>query len=198
MEDIYYIQRKVSIDQIHGNVIAEQPPVDGRAFHNLLFHPIAGDSRPQEENGPLLSLRSLQFGLLDEDLVNAMSVATITSAQCTEAPGSLCDGRMGAVAGGGRPCRTCGQQHHNCPVVFSKSENSCCRPGHFGQIRLPYPVVNPLFVSLLVTVMQTICVNCQRLRLSPFYIQSIPSSVIVRGWGSPQPCFLNVLVHCID
>ena len=101
--------------------------MNGKAFHNLLFHPIAGDSRPQEDNGPLLSLRSLQFEsdvralprarllirLLDERLMLQMSVANITAGQCTEAPGGLSDVRMGAAAGSGRPCRTCGQQHHN-------------------------------------------------------------------------------------
>lgn len=47
------------------------------------------------------------------------------------------------------------------------------RPGHFGRIVLPHPVINPLFVSLLVSVLQSICVNCHRLRLSPHYVNLV-------------------------
>ena len=46
-------------------------------------------------------------------------------------------------------------------------------PGHFGHIVLPHPVVNPLFVNLLVSVLQTLCMNCHRLRISPYYIQAL-------------------------
>ena len=74
----------------------------------------------------------------------------------------------------GKVCSTCTQHHHNCP-------------GHFGHIVLPYPIFNPLFINLLVTVLQinvracqtggtvipTVCMNCHRLRLSPHYIQAL-------------------------
>lgn len=42
--------------------------------------------------------------------------------------------------------------------------------------------MNPLFVGLLVAVMQTICVNCHRLRLSPHYINAVvPQSTTARN-----------------
>ena len=46
-------------------------------------------------------------------------------------------------------------------------------PGHFGHIQLPFPVVNPLFVGLLVSILNVVCMNCHRLRISPHYIQAV-------------------------
>ena len=87
-----------------------------------------------------------------------LSVASITNASYSTNPGCLADIRMGATTNG-KACQTCKQHHHNCP-------------GHYGSMQLPYPVVNPLFVGLLVAVLQLVCVNCQRLRISPHYIQN--------------------------
>ena len=44
---------------------------------------------------------------------------------------------------------------------------------HFGRIPLPHAVVNPLFVGLLVSVLQSLCIHCQRLRLSPYYVNAV-------------------------
>ena len=56
-------------------------------------------------------------------------------------------------------------------IVLDKEENKFSSLfGHFGCIQLPYPVLNPMFLSLLVAVLQVHCINCHRLRLSPFYV----------------------------
>lgn len=75
---------------------------------------------------PMLSMKMLQFGILDTDGVRDLSVTQVTSPLCNETNGSLNDLRMGASVNG-KACITCEQQHHNCP-------------GHFGHIRLPHPV----------------------------------------------------------
>ena len=54
---------------------------------------------------------------------------------------------------------------------MSKCHGTNC-PGHFGRIGLPHAVINPLFVGLLTVVLQTVCMNCQRLRISPYYLQA--------------------------
>lgn len=59
------------------------------------------------------------------------------------------------------------------PRTSLRGEEGSATPGHFGRIQLPHPVVNPLFVGLVVTVMQTVCFNCHRLRLSPYYINTM-------------------------
>lgn len=46
-------------------------------------------------------------------------------------------------------------------------------PGHFGRIVLPHPVLNPMFIPLLVAVLQTVCIHCHRLRLSPYYVATL-------------------------
>ena len=77
---------------------------------------------------------------------------------------------MGASAVSNKPCETCGNNHHNCP-------------GHFGRILLPHPIVNPLFVGLLVSVLQTLCVHCNRLRLSPYYVNTMVPPLSARTSG---------------
>ena len=74
----------------------------------------------------MLSMKMLQFGILDTDGVRDLSVTQVTSPLCNETTGSLNDLRMGASVNS-KACITCEQQHHNCP-------------GHFGHIHLPHPV----------------------------------------------------------
>ena len=152
---VSYVQRRMQ----------PEPPVRGTdTLHGLLFQLIAGDSLASSpavaELPELLSLHHLQFGILDARTVDELAVVTITNPATTDAPGALGDARMGASPGRTSACGTCGQQHHNCP-------------GHFGRICLPHPVVNPLFVTMLTAVLQTLCFHCHRLRLSPFYITTL-------------------------
>jgi hypothetical protein len=180
-----YVQRCLPED---GSGVPGERGVTGMTLHHLLFHPIAGDSAAHEQQShwpPLLVPRGLQFGILDEPspprahesgglasaTIASLAVANVTNPSSTETPGSLSDQRMGASPNHSGLCHTCRQQHHNCP-------------GHFGRIALPcaswsrrtgptswvHPVINPLFVSLLVTVLQGCCMNCNRLRLSPHYV----------------------------
>jgi hypothetical protein len=135
----------------------------GRLMHHTLFHPIAGDSlshMPAETmigGGRPFSMRALRFGILDAGTIERMSVVVVTSPLTNDTKGSLSDLRMGAGADRNQACETCSQFHNNCP-------------GHFGRIVLPHPVINPLFVNLLANVLQTMCLNCNGLRVSPFYI----------------------------
>ena len=106
-----YVQRRIT---------AVPPPLrerGGDTLHTLLFHPIAGDSlamRADQEKLPeLLSLRHLQFGILDARTVDELAVVTVTNAATTDAPGALSDPRMGASPARSGACQTCGQQHHN-------------------------------------------------------------------------------------
>lgn len=171
-EEIEYLQRRLPANTLG----SDAPGHGGDTLHALLFHPIAGDSMaglaPVPRVSPALSLSSLHFGIMDTTTVLDLAVVTVTSsASGTDTPGSLSDPRMGATPGRSHPCETCEQHHHNCP-------------GHFGCIRLPHPVLNPLFITPLVAILQTLCVHCRRLRLSPYYIQTIfpprPRAQLVR------------------
>ena len=158
-----YVQRRLIVPEEMGNRTERSDPSSsyGEELHALLFHPIAGDSCQSKGEPkrvglpPLLCLKRLQFGLLDAKTMVDLSVAVITSPSCNLNPGCLNDLRMGAGVGG-KACQTCGHHHHNCP-------------GHFGRIQLPHPVINPLFVGLLIrfffSVSQTTCLGppcCRR------------------------------------
>lgn len=176
---VMHVQRRIfqvmGEDGVQWNGVHSPPPITntGGSLDTILFQPIAGDgaraSASTKINELLFSwcvktadsgtIKGLQFGMLDTETIERMAVVLITNPLCTEQPGCLTDLRMGASAVANRNCDTCHESHHNCP-------------GHFGRIDLPYPVINPLFVNLLVNVMQTLCVNCHRLRLSPWYLHA--------------------------
>lgn len=131
-------------------------------IHSLIFHAVAGDSRftaapnGETELNILAFLQTLSFGILDASVIKFLATATITNPSTLPAIGCLGDLRMGATHQG-QHCTTCHHNHHNCP-------------GHFGMILLPHPVYNPMFIGLLLNVLQTLCVHCHRTRLSPWYI----------------------------
>ena len=112
-----YVQRRLVVTEDAGRPSSTVP--SGTELHSLLFHPIAGDSthiRTQDTAttgmASLLSLKRLQFGLLDNATMLDLSVATIISSSCSTGLGCLNDLRMGANPNG-KPCQTCGQQHHD-------------------------------------------------------------------------------------
>lgn len=133
----------------------------GGTLGSILFQPIAGDATLAATDQVIDSggsvLRGVQFGILDAETIQRLSVVTVTNPACKEQPGCLSDLRMGASSVTGRACESCRQDHHHCP-------------GHLGRIQLPHPVLNPLFVTLVSAVLQTVCVHCHRLRLSPWYV----------------------------
>ncbi len=38
-------------------------------------------------------------------------------------------------------------------------------PGHFGMIRLPLPVINPLFSKTLLTIFRMSCLGCHKISI---------------------------------
>ena len=113
-----YVQRKIDVcDEMSTSSMVAA--FYGNDLHGLLFHPIAGDSmQPRTgaedpDMGAMLSMKQLQFGLLDPDMMRDLSVAHITNGSCAEVLGGLSDLRMGATPHG-QACQTCG--HH--PDIF--------------------------------------------------------------------------------
>lgn len=155
---------------------AEAPPYQ-HFMRDLLFSPLTGDATAHltpEIEAKHDGIKALRLTMASPGLLRASSVAQIhcTTGVPTEPNkklfGSLYDPRLGHGAqymhdGSSGACRTiphcytCGMDYHNCP-------------GHSGHIELPMVIINPLFTQLVVTIMQTLCVNCCRLRISPYYI----------------------------
>jgi DNA-directed RNA polymerase subunit A' len=73
--------------------------------------------------------------------------------------GGLFDPRMGVLENG-KLCRSCGLNNHNCP-------------GHFGHIKLNYPIANPLFKDEIAAYANCFCMRkmCARLVLTKDQMQ---------------------------
>lgn len=204
-----YVQRRLPQNGGAGHATAPVP--DG--LHDLLFYPIAGDSlAPDTTLRAAISLRWLQFARRRTTpnpgyLTRRPWPTCPWSPSPTQArprvrqpgfhslPATLSDARMGPGPGSTGACQTCRQQrtergwavrpwaslarrHHNCP-------------GHFGRIQLPHPVVNPLFVPLVAVVLQSVCMHCCRLRLSPHYVNHV-----IPGRGRPIQRLKAVAALC--
>lgn len=155
-----YRQRQIFVDRSPDNRKDANEQPHENALHSLIFNAIAGDVTVKTP-GPLKSvfqIQHIQFGMMDATTVRRICPVLITSPMTTgTAIGNLSDARMGAQQD--RKCSTCRNTYQNCP-------------GHFGRVELPHAVFNPMFLGLLVNVLQCLCVSCRRLRISPWYIQA--------------------------
>jgi len=97
---------------------------------------------------------SIQFDLLSEQEILAMSVVEITSTKLSGS-GSLYDEKMGPTVITKETCVTCGLSGKNCA-------------GHFGHIVLGYPIFHPLFESEIIALIKSLCFNCNRVITDEF------------------------------
>ncbi|OSX68017.1 hypothetical protein POSPLADRAFT_1177028 [Postia placenta MAD-698-R-SB12] len=107
---------------------------------------------------PIRKVKEVQFGILAPEEIKAYSVAKIEFAEVmdetTHKPkvGGLMDPRMGTIDRNFK-CQTCGEGMSECP-------------GHFGHIELARPVFHPGFIVKVKKILECICVNCGRLKVS--------------------------------
>ena len=59
-----------------------------------------------------------------------------------------------------------GEQRNYTPCATCKKHNTEC-PGHFGIIKLPFPVYNKIFVSVVIKILQSTCICCHRPLILP-------------------------------
>lgn len=92
-------------------------------------------------------LESITFGIASKEYILQQSVVHLTN---TDKIGDGCvyDERMGPLDS--RSCKTCGLSNVKCT-------------GHFGHIVLKTPVINPIFASKLLLVLNSYCLKCVRL-----------------------------------
>lgn len=192
-----YVQRQIALDM----ETRKTGKTGKNALHGMVFQSIAGDStasvttKPSDIGNVLQNMDHLQLGIMDANTVRRLSVTAVTNASPTNTMGCLSDLRMGASHT--QNCATCKNNYHNCP-------------GHFGRIELPYAVYNPMFVGLLSNVLQCLCISCNRLRLSPWYIRmTIPSKLCAflahsffhstnqRRWQSTHPQAPQIHFHAV-
>lgn len=104
-------------------------------------------------NPPLRPVESIQFGLLSPEEIRAMSVCEIKNSRVAQPPTeTVYDERMGPAHSRGI-CSTCNEDIRICP-------------GHFGHIELSEPMLHPMFIKFLVNILNCICLQCSKLKLS--------------------------------
>jgi len=102
--------------------------------------------------------RAMQFGLLDQEEIQRMSVANLTSERIYDEEtflpkmGAVNDPRMG-VMGRDQYCLTCSGDQVDCP-------------GHFGHIELARPVYHVGLIDTVRKILKTTCFNCSKLLLT--------------------------------
>jgi len=93
-------------------------------------------------------LKEIQFGLLSKEQIMEQSVCEITTTKLT-GKNSVYDERMGTMENG-KKCPTCHEKEKKCA-------------GHFGHINLNYHILHPLFLKLIIYLLNSICFVCYRL-----------------------------------
>ncbi|BBL45296.1 DNA-directed RNA polymerase subunit A' [Nanobdella aerobiophila] len=123
-------------------------------------------------------ISELQYSLLSPDTMRKLSVAKIIVPELydedgTPIRGGLMDLRLGVVDPS-YVCETCG-----------KTVNKC--PGHFGHIELARPVIHPEFISTVKELVNVVCQNCGRVKLTKqeydFAIKKVERYRNNRNWN---------------
>jgi len=89
----------------------------------------------------------IEFGVLTYQEIPGISVKEICHSE-TDVEGSVYDPHLGVVSRKNL-CETCRCDTTNCP-------------GHFGHIKLNYPVINPLFIREILLYLNYICGECHK------------------------------------
>jgi DNA-directed RNA polymerase beta' subunit len=96
-------------------------------------------------------IKNVQFGIFSAEEILKYSVALINESKLS-GQGSIYDSRMGVI------------QNYNKCVTCNGTNKDC--PGHFGHIKLSYPVLHPLFVNQIVTCLNLFCSKCKKLSIT--------------------------------
>nr|PVC54158.1 DNA-directed RNA polymerase [Theileria orientalis] len=103
----------------------------------------------------LKKIRSIEFGILDPEIIKRMSVCEITLTELyregVPQTGGLNDLRMGTTDPR-HVCTTCRMDLKYCP-------------GHFGHIVLAKPMYHYGFMPTIIKILSSVCFNCSKLRL---------------------------------
>jgi len=105
-------------------------------------------------NAETRSISKLQFGILNPDEIDKMSVCQIDTAETMingkPKLGGLLDPRLGSIDRK-LMCATCESNMNECP-------------GHFGNIKLTKPVYHVSFLDTVMKTLQSVCYHCSLLK----------------------------------
>ncbi|XP_059155055.1 DNA-directed RNA polymerase I subunit RPA1-like [Physella acuta] len=107
-------------------------------------------------------LNYADFRIYSKDEILQLSVKEIVNPQTFDilqnpVIGGLYDPALGPCRQNDR-CETCGQSEKNCP-------------GHFGHIKLPVLLFNPMLFKVLLQLLKGCCMSCHQIKLSAIHVQ---------------------------
>ncbi|KIY65400.1 DNA-directed RNA polymerase II, subunit 1 [Cylindrobasidium torrendii FP15055 ss-10] len=134
---------------------------------------------------PVRRVKEVQFGILSPEEIKAYSVVKVEHPEVIDETtrkakiGGVMDPRMGTIDRNFK-CQTCGEGMSECP-------------GHFGHIELARPVYHPGFIVKVKKIMESICVNCGKLKAD---ISDENFAAKVRHLRDPKKRMAAVWAHC--
>lgn len=105
---------------------------------------------------PNLNQTHVTIGLFSREEMEKMSVCTITSNKTESGMQTINDPKMGDP-NSSKACATCSM--YDCP-------------GHFGYIRFGLPILSPVYISSIISVLSCVCPHCGDMYLKEDYIRS--------------------------
>jgi DNA-directed RNA polymerase subunit A' len=126
-----------------------------------------------------MTLKSLEFGILSPKVIKDMSAVKIEQPELYDTDGfpiesGLADLRLGVVDPGLR-CKTCGGSVGQCL-------------GHFGNLELTKPVVNPLYGKKIYMMLKAICGSCSHMLSTPEEVAQMKHPLNEIGKKRPKSC----------
>ncbi|KAI0271722.1 RNA polymerase II large subunit [Gloeopeniophorella convolvens] len=134
---------------------------------------------------PIRKVKEVQFGILSPEEIKAYSVVKVEYPEVMDETGhrakmgGLMDPRMGTIDRNFK-CQTCGESMSECP-------------GHFGHIELARPVFHPGFIVKVKKILESICVNCGKLKAD---ISDPSFADKIRHVRDPKTRMAIVWSHC--
>ena len=114
---------------------------------------------------------ALDFSIASNAEVERQAVTTITASglynKSVSRSGGLHDAALGAMDRG-QPCATCGKDLFLCP-------------GHTGVIKLPVPVLHPLYTDYILKVLRSVCFFCSRPKVQGLDPEARPTTAVHGG-----------------
>lgn len=150
------------------------PPELSLKLNNEQWRVLQDLHREAIEKLPELIIYESLISIIDQKELAKLDIE-VTSPEL-KGPATIDDPRLGA--GYDTTCSTCNLSYALCP-------------GHFGKIRLPFPIYHPMYMRMLIKVLNIICTNCAKPVID---IDQVSSERVYETSGTNRLMMLEKLV----
>jgi len=105
----------------------------------------------------LYDIANIQFGVLSPEEILKMSCCNVTAVKVSDKGENVYSKFMGTIENG-ESCKTCDLVVWECP-------------GHFGHFKLEIPIINPIFMNDVCSVLRCLCFECYKFILSTDHLK---------------------------